>query len=162
MRYKDCLKSGLNQRNVPIDNWEDLAHCREKWKKKLCMKAKKEFERKRMEHAKIKRKMRKGDRNDVLASINERDDLTCDECGKICLSKAGQKNHMKLYIAQSHIDYRWTNDFECINYADQKMACKGKVHGDVHYTITKFSCTNCQKTCKSLAGLKSHIRAAHR
>uniref|UniRef100_A0A0L8HJP0 Uncharacterized protein n=1 Tax=Octopus bimaculoides TaxID=37653 RepID=A0A0L8HJP0_OCTBM len=94
MRYKDFLKFGLKKINVPIDNWEDLVHCREK-EKKVVHEGKNEFERKRMQHAKIKRKMRKSDNNFVLTSINERDDLTRDECRKICPRLSNIKTNMK-------------------------------------------------------------------
>lgn len=63
------------------------------------------FEKKRMEHEKIKRKLRKSDGNDVLNNINEHGDLKCNECGRICFGKAGPKNHMKSHISQLHIDY---------------------------------------------------------
>lgn len=41
-----------------------------------------------------KERLRKSNRNDVT-NINEHNDLTGEEYGKICVSKVRQKNHMK-------------------------------------------------------------------
>ena len=157
-----------------MDDWEALTKNRAFWRK-LIRERCSSFERKQVEHAELKRALRKKDDSAVPADVMY--ELKCSVCGRLLLSKAGLVNHLK-----SH--GQWTNeevDEEALpgrprNYICPTcgLVCKSaggltrhsKIHKDVsHPEISNkgnFKCYICERTCKTKAGLKSHLRAHDR
>ena len=173
-RFKDVLKSILKELKINVDDWEASTKHRASWRKVIRERCS-SFERKRVEHAELKRALRKQDDSAVPADvINE---LKCSVCGRLLLSKAGLVNHLK-----SH--GQWTNeevDEEALPGRPRNHTCPtcglvcksaggltrhSKIHKDVPQPETsnmgKFKCYICERKCKTKAGLKSHLHAHDR
>ena len=91
-RFKDVLKSNLKELEIDVDNWEALTKNRASWRK-LIRERCSNFERKRVEHAELKRALRK--QNDSAVPADVINELKCSVCGRLLLSKAGLVNHLK-------------------------------------------------------------------
>lgn len=168
-RYKDGIKCILKDTNIDTDTWEADAVDRSAWRKMVrtgCC----SFDVRRIERAKLKRALRKGNEEDVLC---DHANWVCETCGRILLSKAGYVNHRK-----SHIDrpssYNVPQQPESTVCVACGKACKSvpglKRHMVVHRNsiprpdpinpvkIFTFVCHVCHRPCKSAAGLRSHLR----
>lgn len=64
-----------------------------------------EFEQNRVEHEKLKREFGKVFDANPPENVGTEFDLTCIECGRVCLSRAGLSSHHG-----SHIDYELINN----------------------------------------------------
>ena len=142
--------------------------------RKLVRKGCSVFEEKRVERAVLKRALRKQDESEVPVDVQE--ELKCNVCGRILLSRAGLVNHLK-----SHNQRRRNQAF----YEDVLpprphmhscpacgIVCKSagglkrhtKIHKDVPQPAAppkegKFKSHICERSFKTEAGLKSHLRA---
>lgn len=129
-RYKDALKSNLKKCKIPVENWELLAADRGKWRK-LVYKGVNSFENGRIQHESYKRSIRK--KEQIAAPCGENISISCEICGRTCLSLAGLKSHLR-----SH---------------QQNRAQMPQLQED------GLKCIKCGKVSKSKAGMKSHQRS---
>ena len=130
-RFKDTIKYFLKQSGLSADQWEKMASDRSKWRK-LIHKSIESFENSRMLYSAYKCLIRKGEQGPALGPQNHHGN--CDICGKLCLSLAGLKNHMR-------------------------KCAKPILHpNNISTSKTDRLCQFCGKICRSLAGLKSHLR----
>ena len=172
MRFKDSLKSSLQKCSIPITTWEESTRNRSTWRK-LVFDGIKFFERIRIERASLKRSLRKGE---AVVATQECINLIwkCEQCGRLCLSRAGFISHERYHRPNATHHYALNNDRQC-NIC-QKV-CKSapglkrhtRIHGtsvssaqNIQNSSKKHSCVFCDFIAKSLAGLKSHIRAHYR
>ena len=137
-RFRDCTKDNLKQMSIDLNSWEDIALNRKVWREKI-HKGVEHFETARIEHAKLKRSARKMEDINIPGGKWSKADLTCPHCNRILLSRAGYVAHIK-----SH------NENSVPLRKPSLPLNKGN------------KCSLCQLQCKSLAGLKSHIRARHK
>jgi hypothetical protein len=91
-RYKDTVKANLKKCDIPVENWEVLASDRLKWRKAI-KDGVNQFERCRIQHASYKRSIRKKEL--AVAPKELKGSMQCELCGRICLSRAGFKSHMR-------------------------------------------------------------------
>ena len=131
-RFKDCLKNSMKDLDIDHDNWEETARNRAAWRTEV-RKGCKSLCSKRMQRAKLKRDLRKGNIENLPSDSAN---WTCETCGRILLSKAGYVNHMK-----SH----------------QRNPPARTVPPQPDST----TCAVCGKVCKSASGLKRHM-AVHK
>ena len=89
---KDGLKSNLKDADIDVDTWEATTVDHGAWRE-LVKNGCGSIHVKRLEHAKLKRVLRKGNLENVTMQIGS------GKHGRVLLSKAGYVNHMK-----SHID----------------------------------------------------------
>ena len=157
-----------------MDDWEALTENHASWRKLIrqsCI----NFERKRVEHAALKRAHRKQDDNAVPTDVlNE---LKCSVCGRLLLSKADSVNHLKSHelwpneaVFEKALPGRPTRHtcptcgLECKSAGG--LTRHSKIRKDVpQLEISNngnFKCYICERTCKTKAGLKSHLRAHDR
>ena len=170
-RFKDVVKGNLKLLEVDISHWEELAVDRDIWRKEMVDRCR-NFENRRIEHAKLKRALRKQDGSAVPADIQQ--ELKCTECGRLLLSKAGFVNHVKSHNVrqdeQAYVDVLPPRPpkFGCnvcglVCTSASGLTRHSKVHNDgapqLHQVAGMFSCHICERVCKSEAGLKSHLRA---
>jgi len=169
LRFKDCLKTSLEQANIGTDNWEDSAEHRATWRKMIYEGAN-NFETKRVHRAKVRRAARKGNTADF--DLSEESIFPCSSCGRLCLSKAGLKSHMRSHTSRPPSTYG--EDVALVCQVCQK-SCKSmgglkrhfkSMHEDLPTTQVTSSkghiCNICGFLAKSLSGLKSHLRAHYR
>ena len=91
-RYKDLLKVDLKKCEIPVQSWEELAADRQKWRKAI-HEGVDLFERNRIKHAQYKRSVRK---KELMAAPKEAaGSVKCEICGRMCLSLAGYRSHMR-------------------------------------------------------------------
>ena len=171
-RFKDVLKSNLKELEIHVDNWEALTENHASWKN-LIRERCGIFEQKWVEHAVLKRALRMQD--DSAVTTNVLNELKCSVCGRFLLSKTDLVNHLK-----SH--GQWPNEAvyeEALPGHPTKHTCPtcdlvcksaggltrySKIHKDVPQPEIsnngKFKCYIhvCERTCKTKAGLKSHLR----
>ena len=174
MRFKDSLKSSLQKCSIPITTWEESTRNRSTWRK-LIFDGIKFFERIRIERTSLKRCLRKGE---AVVPTQECINLIwkCEQCGRLCLSRAGFISHQRSHRPKATHHYALNNDRQC-NICQKvcKSAPGLKRHTRIHGTSVssaqniqnsnnnkKHSCVFCDFIAKSLAGLKSHIRAHYR
>jgi hypothetical protein len=136
-RFRDNTKDNLKHLHVDLGSWETIAGVRNEWRETM-HKGIKHFESDRIDHEKKKRSARKMQDVDVPAGRGTKSNLTCPHCGRILLSRAGYVAHLK-----SHEKRQSASLVPDLASLESKM------------------CSICQLQCKSLAGLKSHIRARH-
>ena len=67
-RFKDVLKSNLKELKIDVDDWEALTKHLASWRK-LIRERCSSFERKRVQHAELKRALRKQDNSAVPADV---------------------------------------------------------------------------------------------
>ena len=169
-RFRDCLKNSMKDLDIDHDNWEETARNRAAWRTEV-RKGCKSLCNKRMQRAKLKRDLRKGNiENLPSGSAN----WTCETCGRILLSKAGYVNHMKSH--QRNPPARTVppqpDSTTCAVCGKVCKSASGlKRHMAVHKDDIKhpdpinpvktltFVCHVCHRPCKSAAGLRSHLRA---
>ena len=115
---------------IHVNNWEELAGQRPKWRN-VVYEGVKLFENERIKHASYKRSIRK--KEHVVAPKWEDKSTKCDICGRICLSLAGFKSHMRSHDMNS---------------------------GEMNDTQQDgLKCIKCGLIAKSKAGMKSHLRS---
>ena len=129
-RYKDTVKANLKKCDIPVENWEVLASDRSKWRKAI-KDGVNQFEKCRIQHASYKRSIRKKEL--AVAPKELKGSMQCELCGRICLSRAGFKSHMR-----SHEETPAQ-----VQYPEQ----------------VGLKCIKCGKIAKSKAGMKSHLRS---
>ena len=170
MRFKDVIKKNLESLKLEVCNLETLAMDRQTWRKTI-RKGCDQFEQDRIQHATLKRALRKQDHNALPVDLQNK--FTCSICGRICLSQAGLVSHTR-----SH--ERRQNQAAYNNLLPPRPAsntchicekvCKSagglKRHMKVHNNVSpervlchSHMCHICQKICKSEAGLMSHLHA---
>ena len=172
-RYRDGIKSILKDTNINSSTWEATAVDRNAWRKVVktgCG----SLHTKRIERAKLKRTLRKGNLENVPHAYSN---LICETCGRALLSKAGYVNHVKSHTATpSAANVPWQP--ACTVCVICSKACKSvsglKRHMAVHKSSIShpdpinpvknlnFVCHICHRPCKSAAGLQSHLRAHER
>ena len=167
-RYKDCIKNNIKKLAFDINNWEELALDRAGWRGQIrdsCQL----FEECRLEHKRLKRRLRMGDNHGLDDDIKG---WTCDLCQRILLSKAGWVNHVKSHKEKNALDIPQTQSVTACTLCDKicKTSSGLKRHMMVHMNQTQrcesikvvastlFVCHLCDKACKSTAGLASHLR----
>ena len=165
-RFKDSLKDSLSKTGISWIGWENHAKDRAGWRRKI-HNGVNAFEDSRVNHAKLKRAARKGDMN-VLATSNY-SFFPCPSCDKLCLSKAGLKSHQRSHGQQPTIDYSSGISHICQKCKKECKSAGGlkrhfsRMHkDDSNYTRPLpggHMCSLCGFASRSLAGLKSHIRA---
>ena len=130
-RFKDTIKYYLKQSGLSVDQWEKMASDRSKWRK-LIHESIESFENSRMQYNACKRLIRKGEHGPVPDPQSHH--AKCDICGKLCLSLADLKSHLR-------------------------KCAKSILHPN-NFTSNKTDrlCQFCGKICSSLAGLKSYLR----
>ena len=106
-----------------------------------------------------------------MVEHGERIGIACEQCGRICLSKAGLRSHQKTHQTREsqRINYTLTQDSACKECGKICKSAGGlKRHRMVHNNTLAapkakkaLAFNICARECKSLAGLKSHFRAAH-
>ena len=165
-RFKDSLKDSLAKTGIGWIGWENQAQDRVEWRQKI-HKGVKAFEDSRVNHAKLKRAARKGDMNVLATSTYSF--FPCPSCDKLCLSKAGLKSHQRSHIQQPTTDYSTAIDHICQKCKKECKSAGGlkrhfnRMHKDdsnyVHSIPGGHMCSLCGFVSRTLAGLKSHIRA---
>ena len=99
---------------------------------KLILESIESFENSRMQYSAYKRLIRKGEQGPVPGPQSHH--ANCDICGKLCISLAGLKSHLR-------------------------KCAKSILHpNNVTASKTEWLCQSCGKICRSLASLKSHLR----
>ena len=137
-RFRDCTKDNLKQMSIDVNNWEDIALNRNEWRETI-HKGVERFEAARIKHARLKRSARKMEDVNIPEGKWSKADLTCPHCNRVLLSRAGYIAHIR-----SHKDISVPFVYVGIPENDTNQ------------------CSLCHLQCKSLAGLKSHIRARHK
>ena len=89
-RFKDTIKYYLKQFGIPVDQWENRTSDRSKWRK-LIHESIESFENSRVQYSAYKRLIRKGEQGPAPAPQSP----CCDIIGKLCLSLAGLKSHLR-------------------------------------------------------------------
>ena len=130
-RFKDTIRYYLKQSGLPEDQWEKMASDRSKWRK-LIHERIESFENSRIQYSAYERLIRKGEQGPAPGQQSHH--ANCDICGKLCLSLAGLKSHLR------------------------KCAISILHPNDVTASKTERLYQFCGKICRSLAGLKSHLR----
>ena len=133
--FTDRVKDDVKAFKIPVQNWETLAKSCPKWSR-LVRGGSEIFERERIDHAELKRNLRKGNVSVLPNALNS---WKCETCNKMLLSKAAYINHNKIHAV-----------------------CRGsrETEAEVKQVSTlNFVCHMCGRLCKSNAGLKSHLRA---
>lgn len=171
-RYKDCLKETLTKTCIDIDNWEECATDRAKWKSTV-YDGINTFEAQRVKHAVLRRHARYMEDIEPPVDRGSKVSLTCHICSRICLSRAGLKSHLRSHESheahQPPLSYDILSDFTC---QVCNMVCKSagglKRHAKSQHpnepepNCDPLQCSKCTKKCKSLSGLKSHLRSHQR
>ena len=130
-RFKDTIKYYLKQSGLPVEQWEKMATDRSKWQK-LIHESIESFDNSRMQNSAYKRLICKGEQGPAPGPQNHH--ANCNICGKLCLSLAGLKSHLR-------------------------KCAKSILHpNNVTGNKTERLCQFCGKICRSLDGLKSHLR----
>ena len=128
---RDTVKYYLKQSGLPVDQWEKMASDRSKWQK-LIHESIESFENSRMQYSAYKCLILKGEHGPAPGPQNHH--ANCDICGKLCLSLAGLKSHLR-------------------------KCTKSILHpNDITASKTERLCQFCGKICRSLAGLKSQLQ----
>lgn len=126
---KDCQKDSFNKAYVNTHMWEKKAKDTDGWRGEI-VQAVKGFEGRRIENAVVKRSAMNMEELTLLPGRGSKEVMTCNICGRICISKA---IHIK-----SHQN----------------------VPNDVPYdNLDNFSCTNCVKVCRNSSGLTKHFKS---
>ena len=92
-RYKDGLKSNLKDADIDADTREATVVDRGAWRE-LVKNGCGSLHVKRLERARLKRALRKGNRENLPG---DHTNWICEMCRRVLLSKAGYVNHMKSY-----------------------------------------------------------------
>ena len=166
MRYRDCLKSSLKAAHISVDNWEAQAMERNSWRNTIHQ-GRRSFEEARIKYEKLKRSARKGFEFEFPTIKGDRLQLTCEICGRVCLSKAGKLSHLRKHRTMTKDYGNVGNDhIKICTICGKECKSEGglKRHARIHknYTVDSLACQLCSKNCKTLAGLKSHIRFRHK
>ena len=110
---------------------EKMASDKSKWRK-LIHESIESFENSRMQYGAYKRLIRKGEQGP--APDPQTQHVNCDICGKLCLSLAGLRSHLR-------------------------KCAKSILHpNNVTASKTERLCQFCGNICRSLAGLKTHLK----
>lgn len=96
-RFKDSLKTNINNIGLSNTNWEECAQRRPEWRRSV-QDGVEEYERRRQEAQKTKASARK---NRPLAGTG---DFLCDVCGKLFLSRIGLSSHLRAHIRRNLMD----------------------------------------------------------
>ena len=88
----------MNHCEIDTSSWQTLASNRFSWKK-AAQKGCKIFEDKCINYAKLKRSVRKGDKENVAELPIDINTWTCEHCGCVLLSKSGHTAHVKLHFS---------------------------------------------------------------
>ena len=83
--YKVCIKDDLKAFKIPVQNWDTLTKCRLEWSR-LVKGGSEIFVRERIDHADLKRNLRKGNVSVLPTALNS---WNCEACNRMLLSKAG-------------------------------------------------------------------------
>ena len=133
--FKDSIKDDLKTFKIPVQNWETLAKCRPEWSW-LVRGGSENFERERIDHAELKRNLRKGNVSVLPNALNS---WKCEAYNRMLLSKAAYINHDKI-----HAVGRGSREVEA----------------EVKQVLTlNLVCHKCGRLCKSKTDLKSHLGA---
>ena len=167
--YKDRLKSNLKDVDIDVDTWEaNAVDCCTWWE--LVKTGYGSLHVKRLEHAKLKRALRKRNLENLPRDLAN---WICETCEHVLLSKAGYVNHMKSHIdrlSSSSVLQR-SDSIVCVICGKVCRSASGlKRHMIVHKdsishadpinpvkTLT-LVCHVCHHPCKSSASLQSHLR----
>ena len=94
-----------------------------------------------------------------------KEELTCDHCGRICLSRAGLINHKRRHLSDdSTLQYDIQHDFSSslcnivCSSANGLTRHHKTSHPDQPAAHGRLTCRTCGLKCKSLPGLMSHLR----
>ena len=93
-RFKDAIKYSLKQSGLPVDQWKKMASDRSKWRK-LIHESIESFENSRIQYCAYKRLICKGEQGPAPGPQSYH--ANCDICGKLCLSLACFKSHLRKY-----------------------------------------------------------------
>ena len=90
-RFKNTIKYYLKQSGLSVDQWEEMASDKSKWRK-LIHASKESFKNSHMQYSAYKRVIHKGEQ--CPGSGAQSHHANCDICGKLCLSLADLKSHL--------------------------------------------------------------------
>ena len=156
-RYKDLLKASLKEANISPDTWEGIAMDRGSWRR-MVHEGTIAFEKSRIAHKKVRRDIRRG----IAVALPDDKVLpimfTCNVCARPCLSRAGLKSHLRSHKARPKIDYKVTGT---THHTNIRQGHEEQLQLQPTIADKGFSCQLCTRQCRSLAGLKSHIRSKH-
>ena len=172
-RYKDGLKNILKDMNIDHNTWESTAMNRDSWRK-VVWRGCGSLHVKRVQRAKLKRELRKGNSANLPGNLTN---WICETCERVLLSKAGYVNHLKSHQGRP-LSAIVPPQPESTTCAICSMVCKTAsglkrhmvVHKDsIHHPdpinpvkTLAFVCQVCHRPCKSAAGLRSHLRTHER
>lgn len=171
-RFKDSLKENIKNVNIGLNKWEEESQNRDVWRKTVKAGVI-NFETKRTDNEKLKRRIRKGDTQNLPADIRI---WRCEVCSRVLKSKAGYVNHLKTHDSNCRTDMSvlpsQPAENVCVICGKVCKSARGlKIHMHVHKEVipqsdpinpvktTSFVCHICFRPCKSSSGLKSHLRA---
>ena len=126
LRYKDLVRTHIKKFDIPVDSWEELTLDKNKWRK-LIHEGAIHFEKQRSEHEELKRAVRKREDHHLIAKTAAA--VTCEICGRVCLSLSGFQAHMR-----------------------------GKCGRNCNEPGTSVQCDVCNKVCKNKSGLFLHMK----
>ena len=113
---------------------------------------------------------------DLPVSVGNQMDLTCNECGRVCLSKAGLKSHHRSHGFRAAVNSRLQETTTCNECGKVCKSPAGlKHHAKIHAIDVRnivgieipesvgnrmvHTCNDCGRICLSKAGLMSHQRS---
>ena len=137
-RFKDCLKQTFKKCDINSESWEIQTQNRLTWRK-VIFKATGCFEESRQEHARLKCDLRK---ENITKHVTE---LTCGQCGRPCLSRAGFLSHLRSH--RRRVSPAKHEKVISVYTTRQKFICP------MPYSNI---CEICGKVCKSVGGMKRH------
>ena len=132
LRYKDKIKSNLSSLKIPLQNWEQLALDRSKWRA-ICNQHVTNFE----DGRKSKMVRAREERKCLTSSNPNNSPFVCIICSKVCKSNAGLSSHKR--------NQHPTENNQTTPNEDQRRTCQA-----------------CGKVCKNEHGLKIHSRVHDR
>ena len=110
-RYKDVLKANLKKCKIPVESWEEMAADRPNWRK-ATHEGVNLFEKERIQYESYKRSVRK--RELTVAPKEVKGIRKCEICGRICLSLAGLKSHMRSHEKSTVEQYPQQVGLKCV------------------------------------------------
>ena len=178
LRFKDTLRVTLKKCKIG-DTWETMACDRVAWRK-LVYESVDSFEKGRIEHAGLKRAVRKGQPHALIASSNT---ITCPICHRILLCRAGYISQMRMHERHTQVQTTTLANTVHLHYVIkcQTPKCRRagrlmtpqnirtpilQLHDTMHCDtprcrsirskIIRHQCPDCGKICKSKGGLTLH------
>lgn len=126
MRFKDCIKDALKKCNIPCEHWEERASDRNNWNE-AAQRGRCHTEEEKRRHARLKRDVCKGVPGELHEDTCRQLNLMCADYGRLCLSMAGLRSHLRAHRQKVAIDY-------------------------IAIEVQQLKCDICSNTCGSRSG----------